>query len=91
MIQQPTSCRVLAIWQLNLGVFECGISVRHCCIIFQSRAEGAFMPDLIGIEWINRAFKEGASRLARSKSFRLGQQLCGIGQGAPDLPARSIK
>jgi hypothetical protein len=29
----------------------------------------AFMPHLIGIVWINRAFKEGASKLAHSKGF----------------------
>jgi hypothetical protein len=29
----------------------------------------AFMPHLIGIEQTNRAFKEGASKLAHSKGF----------------------
>jgi hypothetical protein len=27
------------------------------------------MPHLLGIEWINRVFKEGASKLAHSKGF----------------------
>jgi hypothetical protein len=45
-----------------------------CRIAFRSRTEGvlrqlaaAFMPHLIGIERINRVFKEGASKLAHSK------------------------
>ena len=33
----------------------------------------ALMPHLIGIERINRAFKEGASKLAHSKGFASGK------------------
>jgi hypothetical protein len=33
----------------------------------------AFMPHLIGIERANRAFKEGASKLAHSKGFASGK------------------
>jgi hypothetical protein len=33
----------------------------------------AFMPHLLGIEWINRTFREGASKPAHSKSFASGK------------------
>ena len=44
------------------------------------------MPHLIGIERINRAFKEGASKLAHSKGFASGKKYAALG-GTPVLPA----
>jgi len=48
----------------------------QCCFVFPSRADGTlwqhaavFVPHWIGIEWINRAFKEGASKLASMKTI----------------------
>jgi hypothetical protein len=38
----------------------------------------AFMPHLLGIEWINRAFKEGASQLAHSKGFAFSKNYAAI-------------
>jgi hypothetical protein len=55
---------------------------------FRSRAEGAlgvrqlaaaFTTHLHGIEWINRAFKEGASKLAHSKGFTSGKNYAALG------------
>jgi hypothetical protein len=39
----------------------------------------AFMPHLLKIELINRAFKEGASRLAHSKGFAAGKNYTPLG------------
>jgi|WetSurSiteA1Bulk_404760.scaffolds.fasta_scaffold81905_2 hypothetical protein len=36
------------------------------------------MPHLLGIEWINRAFKEGASKLAHSKGFAFGKNYAAL-------------
>ena len=44
------------------------------------------MPHLIGIERINRAFKEGASKLAHSKGFASGKKYAALG-GTPAFPA----
>ena len=46
----------------------------------------AFMPHLPGIEWINRTFKEGASKLAHSKGFASGKKYAALA-GTAALPA----
>jgi hypothetical protein len=38
----------------------------------------AFMPHLLGIEWISRAFKESASKLAHSTGFASGKNYAAL-------------
>jgi hypothetical protein len=47
----------------------------------------AFMPNLLGIEWINRAFTEGASKLAHSKGFASGKNHAALGEMPAFRPA----
>jgi hypothetical protein len=47
----------------------------------------AFMPHLLGIEWINRAFTEGAIKLAHSKGFASGKNYAALGEMPAFRPA----
>jgi hypothetical protein len=40
----------------------------------------AFIPHLLGGEWINRAFKEGESELAHSKGFAADKKYAALGE-----------
>jgi hypothetical protein len=42
----------------------------------------AFLPHLLGIERINRAFREGASKLAHSKGFAFGKSFAALAVAA---------
>ena len=65
---------------LSLGFW---VSRRKC--LGDRELAAVFVPDLIGIERINRVFKESASMLGPSKDFASGKNHAASGWGAGAL------
>jgi hypothetical protein len=62
-----------------------GFSVSRRKRLGDRQLAAAFVPDLIGIERKNRAFKEGASMLGPSKGFASGKNHAALNWGAGAL------